>query len=63
MNDGVSQVKRLDPFLEERSPKIFVVCLFSFFFFYIVRTVLIEHYLYERIAEILDYNEVNIEYV
>ena len=41
MNDCVSQVKSLDPALEEKkAPEPFL---------YIVRTVLIEHYLQERI--------------
>ena len=41
MNDCVSQVKSLDPLLEERKAQKR--------FLYIVRTVLIEHYLYKGI--------------
>ena len=42
MNDCVSQEKSLDPVLEEKKTQKRV-------FIHIVRTVLIEHYLYERI--------------
>ena len=45
MNDCVSQVNSLDPVSEEKKAKTV--------FLYIVRTVLIEHYLDERIKELL----------